>query len=198
MKQPLFYLLLMLLSSSACQQSETASESESEEVIVLFEGDADDWEESGVADWTFEDGEIIGTSLDSSGFLITQTAYDDFVLELEFYPDSTVNSGVFIRCETDDMNAETCNEINIWDLHPNQDFRTGALVTKAKPLATVHTLHQWNTYRIRSEGEQVQAWVNDTMTIDYRDTLLDSGLIGLQAGGTGTIKFRNVQLTPLQ
>ena len=198
MKQQLFYLLLLLLfCGSACQEPETTSEVESEG-IALFQKEAEDWTESGVADWTFENGTIIGTSLDSSGFLITKTAYSDFVLELEFYPDSTVNSGVFIRCQTEDMNAETCDEINIWDLHPNQGFRTGALVTKAEPLATVHTLNQWNTYRIRSEGEHVQAWVNDTMTIDYRDTLLGSGLIGLQAGGTGTIKFRNVQLTPLE
>jgi len=194
-----FIVLLFLISNTACQEATTESDSATDrETILLFQENADDWSESGVAEWTFENGEIIGESQDSAGFLITKEAYENFVLELEFYPDSTVNSGVFIRCESDSMNAETCDEINIWDLHPNQENRTGAVVTKAEPLTKVSTLNQWNTYRIRSEGEQVQAWINDTMTVDHRETELTAGLIGLQAGGEGTIKFRNVQLTPLE
>ena len=45
----------------------------------------------------------------------TKQAYKDFVLEMEFKPESTINSGVFIRCKNYDINASDCYEINIWD-----------------------------------------------------------------------------------
>ena len=174
------------------------TESNQPETIKLFQENAGDWVEQGNADWQFVDNELIGKLDTGAGFVITQKVYDDFVLELEFNPDSTINSGIFVRCAGHEMNPFTCHEINIWDLHPNQDFRTGAIVTKVKPLAKVETLNKWNTYKIRCEQDQVQAWINGILTAELKDASLGKGHIGLQAAGGGQIRFRNVKIQMLK
>ena len=163
----------------------------------LFQENADNWFEKGDATWSFEKGELIGTSEDGSGFVMTHKSYKDFILELEFYPDSTINSGVFLRCQDPNIDAADCHEINIWDLHPNQDFRTGSVVTKFVPLVKVNTLNQWNNYKIKNQGDHVQVWVNDTLTADLKDNSLEKGFLGLQAAGQGMIKFRNITVESL-
>ncbi|GMN08743.1 hypothetical protein MTsPCn9_08010 [Croceitalea sp. MTPC9] len=164
---------------------------------ALFQENTDDWKRFGGTTWKFSNGELIGVADNTNGSVITQNTYTDFVLELEFKPDDTINSGVFIRCSNQEINPTDCYEANIWDLHPNQDFRTGAIVLKAVPLAIVETNNKWNTYKINADKNHVQVWVNGILTVDISDNTLSNGYIGLQANGTGEIKFRNVRITPL-
>ncbi|MEX0361194.1 MAG: DUF1080 domain-containing protein, partial [Allomuricauda sp.] len=185
-KQPYLLLIIVSVLLFSCNHKEH-----------LFKENVNDWFEKGDASWSFEDGELIGICEEGSGFVMTKNSYKDFSLELEFHPDSTINSGVFLRCKEHNIDAADCHEINIWDLHPNQDFRTGAVVTKAVPLAKVTTLNQWNTYKIKNQGDHLQVWVNDTLTADLRDEILTEGFIGLQAAGKGKIKFRNVTVETL-
>jgi len=158
----------------------------------LFQENSKTWEANGDANWNFSNNELIGKITAGAGFVITKQAYQDFILELEFNPDSTINSGVFIRCKKEDINPTDCYELNIWDLHPNQDNRTGAIVTKTKPLAYVKTINKWNTYKIKVVKNHIQVWINGTLTADTKDKGLSNGYIGLQAKGTGEIKFRNI------
>jgi len=151
----------------------------------------------GNAQWNFTNEMLEGICNNNEGFLMTKSPYDDFELLLEFFPDSTINSGVFVRCQDFELSATDCHEMNIWDLHPNQEFRTGAIVTKSKPLAKVRTLNRWNTYRIQCLGQHIQVWINDTLTAKFEDVTLKKGSIGLQASGNGRIKFRNLELKPL-
>jgi len=118
-----------------------------EKSLFLFEEQKDSWFRDGPAIWNWNADEIIGESSSGSSFLMTTEAYTNFELTLEFFPDSTVNSGIFIRCSNAEISATGCYEFNIWDLHPNQDFRTGALVGKAAPRKTVQTVNQWNTIK---------------------------------------------------
>ncbi|MCL6266475.1 3-keto-disaccharide hydrolase [Flagellimonas myxillae] len=166
--------------------------------IKLFRENDHNWLQEGDAKWTFNGNELIGESTEGSSFIMTKNIYGNFELNLEFYPDSTVNSGVFLRCKEHKVDALDCHEINIWDLHPNQDFRTGSVVTKAVPLVKVNTLEQWNTYRIKAQNDSVWVWLNDIKTAEIENKSLKEGYIGLQAAGTGTIKFRNVSLKPVQ
>ena len=179
--------ILILLLNLSCNNTE-----------ALFQEDNKNWFEKGDAQWTFNNNELIGKVEEGAGFVMTQQAYKDFVLELEFKPDSTINSGVFIRCKQYDINATDCYEINIWDLHPNQDYRTGAIVTKFVPLAIVETLDKWNTYKIKGENDHIQVWVNDILTADMRDQALTEGYVGLQAMGSGEIRFRNLKIKNLK
>ena len=64
-------------------------------------------------------------------------------------------------------------------------------------MAVVTTINQWNTYRIQAKNNEIKVWINDTLTIETKDKALSDGYIGLQAKGTGHVKFRNVKLKPL-
>ncbi len=172
--------VIVLFIIISCNQSQT-----------LFQENPKDWDAYGDANWNFSNNELIGKITDGAGFVMTRQSYKDFILEVEFKPDSTINSGVFIRCKDKDVNPSDCYELNIWDLHPDQDNRTGAIVTRTIPLAYVETINKWNTFRIKAEKDHIQVWINDTLTADTRDEGLFDGYIGLQAKGTGEIRFRN-------
>lgn len=164
----------------------------------LFQDNSGDWSSFGEASWKNENNELAGTvSNGKTGFVMTNDTFGNFLLELEFMPDNTINSGIFIRCNEKAINTTDCYEFNIWDTNPNQDYRTGAMVTKTKALAVVDTRNKWNTYKIRAEGEHIQVWVNGVLTTDTNDRMLSEGFIGLQALGNGTIKFRNISIKPL-
>jgi hypothetical protein len=179
-------LALIFLFFSSCNQKEET-----------LKGNFDGWQILGDAEWRFDQMELIGTVKDSIGFVVTENRYSDFILELEFKPDRTINSGIYIRCQNQKLSVTECYEINIWDLHPNQDFRTGAIVNRAIPLNYVETIGEWNTYKIQIQGDHLQTWINDIPTADLKDNSLAEGYIALQAMGTGEIRFRNVKFQSL-
>ncbi|WP_394748572.1 3-keto-disaccharide hydrolase [Spongiimicrobium salis] len=183
------YAFLAFLLSS-CLASNTGN--------PLFLENDESWSILGDATWSFDSGTLIGSIRSGAGFVITKETYSDFELELEFLPDSSINSGIFVRCLAAEISNTDCYEFNIWDLHPNQDFRTGAVVTRAIPLTYVETIGKWNTYTIRTKGNMIQAWVNGELTADIINNDRVSGYIGLQAAGEGEIKFRNIRIRSLQ
>ena len=183
-------VVFIFIFAVACS-GETKSE-------TLFQESGDDWSMEGDAQWRFENDELIGSLSEGAGFVMTKTSYDDFVLELEFQPDSTINSGIFIRCKNRELSFADCYEINIWDLHPKQENRTGAVVSRFSPLKKLETLNKWNTYKIKNQNDYLQAWINDILVVDLKDQDLKSGPIALQAAEKGEIKFRNVRITKLE
>jgi len=187
-------LTSFLLLTYACQNT---VQEETDQGMALFSEGADDWIAVGPDAWTHEDNILVGRIDTGTAYVVTTETYSNFKLSLEFYPDSTINSGVFVRCENQIGSAADCYEFNIWDLNPNQDYRTGALVLQKSPLAQVQTLNKWNTYELEVRGNQLSAKVNGQLCVQTENTELMSGYIALQAGIHGTIKFRNVQLTPL-
>jgi len=164
---------------------------------ILFQENKKDWIVKGDANWVYKNKEWVGNIESGFGYLVTNRSYKDFILELEFKPDSTINSGVFIRCTKAEIDPVSCFELNIWDLHPNQDFRTGAVVTKSTPLQHVETINKWNSYKIKIEKGHLKAWVNGILTADIRDESLTEGYIALQAAGIGEIRFKNIKLKVL-
>src|SRR5262249_31277827 len=76
----------------------------------LFDGKSLDVFEQhgGKAKYALENGEIVGTSVQSTpnSFLCTKQKYGDFVLELEFKVDRGLNWGVQIRSEVFDKETE--------------------------------------------------------------------------------------------
>lgn len=179
----LFYLLIIVFISFSCERP-----------IYLFQENAQDWSEYGEATWTFSDNVFIGKIDSGSGFVMSQKSYSDFILDLDFFPDSTINSGVFIRCSGQDINPFDCYEINIWDLSPNHEYRTGSVVMKSSPLVNIKSINQWNHCRIKTKQDRLQVWINGVPTVDFQDKGLMEGFIGLQATGKGMIKFRNIEI----
>lgn len=189
--------LISLSLLISCTNPSPTNNQEALNTNLLFEDGTDTWFEEGAATWNFDNGELIGDVEDGKGFVMTKETYGDFVLELEFYPDDTINSGVFVRCGKHEISGETCYELNIWDRRPEQDYRTGSIVGVEEPLAYIETIDRWNSYKIQCEGEHIQVWLNDTLTADSHDKSFAEGHIGLQAHGIGEIRFRNMKITSL-
>lgn len=165
---------------------------------MLFQEKADTWLTKGDAEWIFNNNELVGSpKKGGSGFVMTKNTYSDFELSLEFMPDDKVNSGVFVRCKDYEISNTDCYEFNIWDLNPNQEYRTGGIVTRSSPLARVETNNKWNTYKIRCEENHIRAWVNGMLTANIKNGDLMEGYVGLQAADSGQVKFRNVSLVSL-
>ena len=113
-----------------------------------------DWARIGDAGWVMHEGVTSSTNTTGTGFLVSTELFADFELNVEFKPDTEVNSGVLVRChEPADITPTNCYEINIWDNHPNQDYRTGAIVIHSTPpFEQLDSADQWNTYQIVAVG----------------------------------------------
>jgi len=164
---------------------------------VLFAGhDLISFNTIGGANWQLVDG-VVQADSGEPGWLVTKGAYTDFRIQVEFQASAETNSGVFIRCEDpQDVSAERCYEINVFDLNQNENNRTGAIVNLAPPAVAVMAGDAWNTLDITAEGDRLLVRFNDTVTVDVEDTKHARGNIGLQYNG-GPIKFRAVRLRPL-
>lgn len=150
------------------------------------------------AGWVLNDGVIEANATEDMTFLTTDAVYDNFILTLEFYPVGGVNSGIFIRClPGEEVSATNCYEINIYDDHPNQDNRTGAIPRRALPLEKIFTVDQWNTCEIIADDNEISVRMNNVVTAVYEGDELSSGYIALQRAVADTIRFRNIRLEPL-
>jgi hypothetical protein len=168
--------------------------------LALFNGESlAEWKPVGEANWAVRGGAMVASGA-GQGFLVSRAGYGDFELSLEFWVDETINSGVFIRCQDlARIHPDTCYEINIWDLHPRQEARTGAIVFRAMPpLARVDTIGRWNRMDVTARGPVIEVRVNGTLTARLTDAEPAPGFIALQHWETGVVKFRKVELTLLE
>ena len=165
--------------------------------VVLFAGhDLSSFNEVGDAEWNIIDDYVEADGYLAS-FLVTRGHYTDFHLELEFWPGSGANSGIFIRNDNADaINAQDGYEINIFDTNENPDNRTGSIVNHVPPMTSVSTEEQWNTYEITAQGDRILALVNGTVTTDVELDEHPNGPIAFQNNG-GLIRFRNIRIRPL-
>ncbi|MGB5388052.1 MAG: DUF1080 domain-containing protein [Eudoraea sp.] len=182
-----FSLFGLFLLFNACNIADNAGK-------IIFVEDSNEWFKEGRASWKFDGDQLVGTSLGGSGFVMTNKKYQNFTLSLEFYPDAGINSGIFVRCKNKEISNKECYEMNIWDYHPDQESRTGSIVTRAKPLIDVQTIGKWNSYKITCEGNHIRTWINGKLTADIYNDDLSEGYIALQATEPGRIKFRNVKI----
>ena len=169
-------------------------------VLALFDGHSlAGWSVAGEAHWSVADGAIVAAG-DGNGFLLSEDEHGDFDLSLEFWVDGSTNSGIFIRCQDRQrVHPDTCYELNIWDQHPRQEARTGAIVFKfMPPLVQVDTVGKWNLYEVRASGPKIVVTVNGEITAVLDDADSSPGFIALQHWQTGTVKFRNISLQVLE
>jgi hypothetical protein len=160
---------------------------------TLFDGSSlVGWAQVGDANWTLADGAVRADA--GTGFLLTNSSYRDFDLELEFWVSPDANSGVFVRCaDTAQIGAATCYEVNIFDQRPDPTYRTGSIVDVAPPSVQIDTGDRWNTYAISARGDSLTVTLNGQQTVATRDDRLAAGPIALQYGA-GTVMFRNVRI----
>jgi len=175
------FLLLVALSCSAAAEVDLAA-----------------WSQVGDLDLQIDGNGAAGGQHEESVFLVSVEQYADLKISVEFLIEADTNSGVFIRCsDPAAIAAETCYEINIWDDHPNQDHRTGSVVTMAKPLAHVDTVGDWSVMEIEAVGDLIVARVNGVETARLSNDRAASGHVALQFGAGGTLSFRNLRIEAL-
>jgi len=165
----------------------------------LFDGlTLDGWQPQGEASWRATEGTILGYG-SGDGFLVSEGSFGDFRLSAEFLVDGETNSGIFIRCQSpENIHPDTCFELNIWDDHPRQEARTGAIVFRAMPpLAQVDTVGRWSRYDVTAVGDRLVVKVNGVTTAILDDADPSPGFIALQRWGTGEVRFRRVSVEPL-
>ena len=165
-------------------------------MTMLADGKSlDAFEQAGNANWRIAEQAM--ASDQGTGFLVTKQSYADFQLHLEFWADEGTNSGVFIRCDNpQNIGAQSCYEINIFDDNPNRNNATGAVVGVAAPLKVPQTELHWNILDIEAKGPRINVSVNNERTVSVRDTKHARGRIALQRAA-GVIYFRNVQIRAL-
>ncbi len=189
-------IILVLLFLSACLSANNGIV----RVKLFNEQDLKNWRQVGPVNWVVSEGEITVSSAEGDVMLVSREKYTNFKLSLEFWVDEQVNSGVFIRCaDGDEFTPFNCYEMNIWDKHPKQEFRTGSIVTLVSPpLAHVNSINKWNTYEIVADGNRFEVKVNGIVTARLQDDKHSSGYIALQRANNGKVRFRNITLEILE
>ncbi|MFM7769512.1 MAG: DUF1080 domain-containing protein, partial [Bacteroidota bacterium] len=148
---------------------------------------------NGKASYQVKNGMIVGTTVSNepNSFLCTEKDYGDFVLELELFADSTMNSGVQFRSESkaDYQNgrvhgyqAEVDPSPRAWSGGIYDEGRRLWLYTMDFNPASKKAFKngQWNKYRIECIGNHIRTWVNDIPTAHLIDDLTPKGFIALQ------------------
>ena len=157
----------------------------------------------GDANWRAENGAIVADK-GKGGYLVSKNSYKDFQVRAEFWADTTTNSGVFIRCtDPNKVTATNAYEVNVYDLRPEPEYGTGAIVNVAKVSPMPKAGGKWNTYEITAKGSQLTVVLNGVQTVSVQDSKYPQGPFALQFGNGpkdapgGAIKWRKVQIKPL-
>jgi hypothetical protein len=176
---------------------------------TIFDGKSlDQWRIIGTANWRLEDGMAVADK--GNGFLISKEMYGDFELKAEFWADSEVNSGIYIRCtDPNSVTTKTAYEVNIWDQRPEPSYGTGAIVNIGKVDPMPKAGGKWNTYEITAKGSTFNVVLNGQKTVsNAQDSQFARGHIALQHGlglknaqgvesDGGVVKFRKVEIRAL-
>ncbi len=158
----------------------------------------DGWSTVGANIWSTQNGVLISSSSEGKSYLVSPTPYENFTISLEFNPDSTVNSGVFVNCQNNtEISSKNCFEANISDNHKKPEFRTGSIVRHSPPGAKVDSIGKWNKMILTSSKGKISLEINGIKTAEISSTDHPSGYIGLQRFKDGVIQFRNITITQL-
>lgn len=158
----------------------------------------DAWARVGKDVWRPAENEAQAGPSDAIGFLVSQRERGDFRFSIDYNIGPHTNSGVFVRCRHPlRITPSTCYEVNIWDQHPKQDWRTGSIVTYAKATEHIDGLERWVRLEIEARGSTIKAWFDGVQTVEFDGADVARGRIALQYGGSGALSFRNPRVEPL-
>ncbi len=219
--------LLVLATLILCLAGTAAAE----DFKPLFDGKTlDGWKQhGGQAKYRVENGEIIGSSVPNTAnsFLCTTKEYGDFILEVEFKVDPTLNSGIQIRSQV----FEEAKEIDVEgkpkkipadrvhgyqvEIDPSDRAYSGGIYDEGRrgrfladlkdnePARKAFKQNEWNKFRIECRGDSLKTWINDVPAVDLKDSVTPKGLIALQVHGVGKktepleVRWRNVRIQEL-
>jgi hypothetical protein len=187
--------------------------------VPLFNGkDLTGWKPlNGKARFEVQDGHIVGTTVTGqpNSFLATEREFGDFILELEFLADSTMNSGIQFRSESrSDYQNGRVHGYQM-EIDPSPRAWSGGIYDEGRRLwlytldfnPAVRTAYKragWNHYRIEAIGKEVRTYVNGIPAAHLIDTLPTRGFIALQVHSINKpeeqgrqIRWRNIRIQTL-
>jgi hypothetical protein len=176
---------------------------------VLFNGkDLYGWEAYGTELWYVKDGLLYCESGPDKkyGYLATRDYYDNYDLTVEFKQEADGNSGVFVRSF-----IEEGVKVNGWQVEvaPKgngtggiyESYGRGWIAQITKEQEEYLKVGDWNTMRIKVQGDNVTSWLNGHEMVNLTDkkTGTGQGRIALQIHDGGGIKvaWRNLVLKTL-
>lgn len=121
--------------------------------------------------WAVENGTLAWRK--DGGNLMTRESFADFELELEWKISPGGNSGIMFRVDpTSDKPPQTGPEIQVLDDAKHKDGKNPltsagalyAMYAPSKPMA--RPVGEWNTLRLRVQGNRVQNWLNGEPVVD--------------------------------
>jgi hypothetical protein len=200
-----FLIPLTVLSFTATLQA-------ADEMVPLFDGKTlTGWEQhSGAAEYRIQDGAIIGKTVPNTGnsFLCTAKKYSNFILELEFKVDPSMNSGVQFRSNyyTKETEVEIAGKKKKFpadrvhgyqfEIDPSPRAYTGGIYDEGRrgwlfdlknneAARKAFKQGEWNQIRIECRGDSLKTFINGVAAADLKDSLTAEGVIALQVHGIG-------------
>jgi hypothetical protein len=188
--------ILLLVLSSLFFYSCAEQEKDDTPWVSLFDGETlNGWtQKGGEATYKVREGTIVGSTVSSTpnSFLTSDKMYGDFILELEYKVDSSMNSGIQIRSNSyphyrsgrvHGYQIEIDPSDRAWSAGIYDESRRGWL----HPLSDENTAakqafkqNNWNHYRIEALGDTLKTWINGVPASYLVDDQTASGFIGLQ------------------
>ena len=168
----------------------------------------------GTAEYQVRDGAVVGKTVHNTpnSFLTTDQAYGDFILELDYLVDSTMNSGIQSRSNSYDWyqngrvhgyQIEIDPSDRAWSAGIYDEARRGWLVplTDNPQAQQAFKQNEWNHYRIEAIGDTLRTWINGVPAAHLIDDMTPSGFIALQVHSIGEdqqagteIAWKNVRI----
>ena len=177
--------------------------------VELFNGeDLTGWEAYGTEKWYVEDGLLICESGPDKeyGYLATRDYYNDFDFSVEFKQEADGNSGVFIRSFVEQPALVNGWQVEVAPMGHGtggiyESYGRGWIAEINDEQQKVLKEGEWNTLRIRLEGDNIKTWLNVEEMVDLTDEKVGQGQgrIALQLHDGGGIKvlWKNFKLETL-
>ena len=209
MKKTLFYSKVFLVAIVSVLFSCKETPTDTTPWQPLFDGETlNGWHQlGGTAVYTVRDQSIVGTTVHNTpnSFLTSDKMYGDFILELDYKVDSTMNSGIQIRSNSiptyrdgrvHGYQVEIDPSKRAWSAGIYDESRRGWLNTMENNPEAQKAFKQndWNHYRIEAIGDTLKTWINDVPASYLIDDKTASGFICLQVHGIHADKKEGTEI----
>lgn len=208
----LLLLLLLIARGEAFAQSGASKAAtgnlESQKIIQLFNGkDLSGWKIHGTEKWYVDNGELVCESGPDQkyGYLSTDKAYKNFILDLKFKQEADGNSGVFVRSKimgTDITGWQV--EVAPTNLHTGGVYESGGrgwLIQPSPENEKVLNQGRWNHMRIKVEEDEITSWLNGIQMVHLKDAKFGSGkghiALQIHSGGGIKVKWKDLHIKQL-
>jgi hypothetical protein len=178
--------------------------------VELFNGkDLTGWTVHGTEKWYVENGELICESGPDKqyGYLSTDKNYKNFILTLQFKQEANGNSGVFFRSQIPEGVKISGWQAEVAPLGQHtggiyESYGRGWLIQPNPEHEKYLKPDEWNTYKIKVDGDEVTTWLNDHMMCYIKDEKIGQGVgfIALQIheGGGIKVRWKNIEIEELK